>query len=248
MAATHCVPMAEWECFGDDDDDEDEDDDGERTRTLGVPTPLVLAPQPCEPVAIPPCPPSRQPELWADHPPLYMGPMRVVSGLDGVGGGRGFAATDDLAAGTLLLVEQPFLPFIRQLNDDGYAIVDDGADEGAPRPTAREMPTTTTSPTFQSLTCAKTAARCRRRSSWSIPCRRSVRCWPTSGSLRRAKKQEGQRAVEEHETLLPGGARLFLVQPKIGEHLLDRFALNSTKLFLCMSVQSEFIRVFAAWL
>ena len=141
MAATLCVPMAEWECFGDDDDDEDEDDDGARTRTLGVPTPLVLAPQPCEPVAIPPCPPSRQPELWADHPPLYMGPMRVVSGLDDVGNGRGFAATDDLAAGTLLLVEQPFLPFIRRLNDDGDAIVDDGADEGAPRPTPREMPT-----------------------------------------------------------------------------------------------------------
>lgn len=40
------------------------------------------------------------------HPPLYLGPMRVVQ-PENVGGNRGYVATEDLAPGTLLLVEEP---------------------------------------------------------------------------------------------------------------------------------------------
>ena len=39
-------------------------------------------------------------------PPLYMGPMKVVTSND-IGGNRGYIATQDLQPGTLLLVEQP---------------------------------------------------------------------------------------------------------------------------------------------
>jgi hypothetical protein len=46
--------------------------------------------------------------LWPDSPPLYLGPIQLVSCLP-VGGGRGFVATRDLAPGTLVLVEEPVM-------------------------------------------------------------------------------------------------------------------------------------------
>jgi len=47
-------------------------------------------------------------ELWPDSPPLYLGPIRLVSSLP-FGGGRGFVATRNLAPGTLVLVEEPVM-------------------------------------------------------------------------------------------------------------------------------------------
>lgn len=48
-------------------------------------------------------------ELWPDSPPLYIGDIQLVSSLLSVGGGRGFVATRNLAAGTLVLVEEPVM-------------------------------------------------------------------------------------------------------------------------------------------
>lgn len=47
-------------------------------------------------------------DLWPNTPPLYLGPIQLVSSLS-VGGGRGFVATHDLSPGTLVLVEEPVM-------------------------------------------------------------------------------------------------------------------------------------------
>ena len=46
--------------------------------------------------------------LWPNSPPLYLGPIQLVSCLP-VGGGRGFVATRNLTPGTLVLVEEPVM-------------------------------------------------------------------------------------------------------------------------------------------
>ena len=49
-------------------------------------------------------------EVWKNRPPVYKNPkMVVVTKLDGIGGGRGYIATENLTPGTLLLVEKPLL-------------------------------------------------------------------------------------------------------------------------------------------
>ena len=55
------------------------------------------------------------PSLWSSNmslswnPPLYLGPMMVLTQLEQFGGGRAYVSNRDIPPGTLLMVEEPLL-------------------------------------------------------------------------------------------------------------------------------------------
>ena len=56
--------------------------------------------------------PATLPE-WVESPEeLYLGHLKISFGLEEIGGGRGFVATENLRAGTLVLAESAFRPLI----------------------------------------------------------------------------------------------------------------------------------------
>ena len=67
-------------------------------------------------------------DLWLDHPPLYMGPIKVVSSLTEFGGGRAFVAQRDLEPGTLVLLEEPLvtwdsIDFVDDMTEDSFPLL-----------------------------------------------------------------------------------------------------------------------------
>ncbi|KAL4125480.1 hypothetical protein PRIC2_009063 [Phytophthora ramorum] len=50
-------------------------------------------------------------EPWDDVKPLAVGPVDLATSFDGVGGSRGYVATQDLVPGTQVLVEQVYIPW-----------------------------------------------------------------------------------------------------------------------------------------
>ncbi|KAL4170090.1 hypothetical protein KRP22_010997 [Phytophthora ramorum] len=50
-------------------------------------------------------------EPWDDVKPLAVGPVDLATSFDGVGGSRGYVATQDLVPGTQVLLEQVYIPW-----------------------------------------------------------------------------------------------------------------------------------------
>ena len=78
--------------------------------------PVIKTSTNCSPLDHKPRATKRDPVLWPDHPPQYMGPLQYVDHLD-IGGGRGYVAYEDIQPGTILLIESALVPWPTDYND-----------------------------------------------------------------------------------------------------------------------------------
>jgi len=108
--------MADFSVFGSDSEDETEAPQQSAATLEYIKNASILSPSssktstttssPAPPLPTPPLPP-----LFAAHPPTYSGPLLLVTADATIGGGRKFVAACDLPPGTLLLREQPLIPW-----------------------------------------------------------------------------------------------------------------------------------------
>ncbi|DBA00386.1 TPA: hypothetical protein N0F65_000571 [Lagenidium giganteum] len=116
MAALSDAAQQAFSLFDDDSSDEE--------SPVQMNTAPVVVPPPAPAVAAAPVvvedrssiekPASRTHELyapWEDVRPKYVGPVELVTNCNGIGGMRGYVAAEDLSAGTLLLIEEVFVPW-----------------------------------------------------------------------------------------------------------------------------------------
>ncbi|KAJ0410961.1 hypothetical protein ATCC90586_004314 [Pythium insidiosum] len=104
--------------------DDDSSDDEFRSDQHAIPEPVALNLVEQLKVSAPPAPvkaavtsaASHRSDrvlypAWRDATPEFVGPIEVDSNCANIGGSRGYIATEDLAPGTLVLVEKAFVPW-----------------------------------------------------------------------------------------------------------------------------------------
>jgi hypothetical protein len=105
-------------------DDDSSEDEGERKEIAHV-VPVAPAPvaalkivRPVAPAVAKPAAPTLRPSAtrplyaaWEDVRPTYVGPVEIATECAGIGGGRGYVASEDLEPGTLVLMEHVYVPW-----------------------------------------------------------------------------------------------------------------------------------------